>query len=137
MQTTLQLLPVSLTLVSIPRNRVPTLSSYIIRQILQPSPAKFLNISSNEIELSIFAESHTLAEFEGIARRDRQKQRSRSGSISSRGQGTRTDFAPVEVSYERWSVLQVDSHSDSLGAENVFSSILLVLKAQQTALVRG
>ncbi|KAK1228440.1 hypothetical protein PQX77_008503 [Marasmius sp. AFHP31] len=114
MQTTLQLLPVSLTLVSIPRNRVPSLSSQIIRQILQPSPAKFLNISSNEIELSIFAESHTLAEFEEIARKDRQRQRSRSGSFSSRLKGTRTDFMPVEVSYEQWSVLQVDSHSDSL-----------------------
>ncbi|KAK7060389.1 hypothetical protein VNI00_001154 [Paramarasmius palmivorus] len=113
---TLQLLPVSLVLVSIPRSRVHSLSTPIIGQILQSSPAKFLNISSNEIELSIFAEAHTLSEFEHIARRDRQKLRSRSGSTSSRKNGheSRGDFTPVEVSCERWSVLQVDSHSDSI-----------------------
>uniref|UniRef100_A0A0W0GAN8 CASTOR ACT domain-containing protein n=1 Tax=Moniliophthora roreri TaxID=221103 RepID=A0A0W0GAN8_MONRR len=115
---TLQLLPVSLVLVSIPRCRVQNLSSHIIRQILQPSPAKFLNISSNEIELSIFAEAHTLSEFEHIARRDRQKHRSRSGSGSSRKNGheNRSDFTPVEVSYERWSVLQKRENADNSGA---------------------
>ncbi|KAF9263711.1 hypothetical protein L218DRAFT_999566 [Marasmius fiardii PR-910] len=111
---TLQLLPVSLTLISIPRYRVPSFSSLIIRQILQPSPAKFLNISSNEIELSIFAESHTLAEFEKLARRDRQKQRSNSGSRSSKARDLQGPFVPIEVSYEQWSVLQVESHSESL-----------------------
>ncbi|KAG7097287.1 hypothetical protein E1B28_004652 [Marasmius oreades] len=111
---TLQLLSVSLTLVSIPRYRVPSFSSVIIRQILQPSPAKFLNISSNEIELSIFAEAHTLVEFEELARKDRQRQRSNSGSRPSKNRDAQSPFVPIEVSYEQWSVLQLESHSDSL-----------------------
>jgi hypothetical protein len=58
-----------------------------------------------------------LADFEPIARRDRQRQRSRSGSASS---GTkRAQIAlpqdHLEISYEKWNVLQIDSHSDQLG----------------------
>ncbi|KAJ3847128.1 hypothetical protein EV368DRAFT_51722 [Lentinula lateritia] len=114
MQVTISLLPVSLSLVHIPRSRLAHLSSPIIRQILQPNPT-FLNLTCNEIELSIFAESHVLDEFETIARRDRQKQRSRSGSGSSRKNFPDSQVVePVQISYEKWSVLQIDSHSDAL-----------------------
>ncbi|KAK2466048.1 hypothetical protein APHAL10511_001690 [Amanita phalloides] len=90
---------------------LPELSHSVIRQILQPDPV-FLSITSNEIELSIFAESHALHEFEPIARRDRHKSRSRSrsGSMSSQSR----DFEPIEISCEKWRVLQIDSHSDQL-----------------------
>ncbi|KAF8639804.1 hypothetical protein AX17_001063 [Amanita inopinata Kibby_2008] len=110
MQVTISVLPVSLSLVHIPRSRLAHISHPIIRQILQPDPV-FLSITSNEIELSIFTEFHALQEFESIARRDRHKQRAQSGSGSSRQSPTR-EFEPIEVSYEKWRVLQIDSHSD-------------------------
>ncbi|KAG0709874.1 hypothetical protein DFH29DRAFT_18343 [Suillus ampliporus] len=112
---TVSLLPVSLSLVHIPRSRLPQLSHPVLRQILQPNPT-FINVTCNEIELSLFAESHMLADFEPIARRDRQRQRSRSGSGSS-SRRTQTDALPqdhLEISYEKWNVLQIDSHSDQL-----------------------
>ncbi|KAF9238745.1 hypothetical protein BU15DRAFT_88205 [Melanogaster broomeanus] len=110
---TITLLPVSLSLVHVPRSRLPQLSHPVLNQILQPNPT-FLNVTCNEIELSLFAEHHILADFEAIARRDRQRQRSRSGSCSSRKRTTLSDEGPVEMSYEKWNVLQIDSHSDQL-----------------------
>jgi len=110
MRVTISVLPVSLSLLHIPRSRLPQLSHSIIRQILQPDPV-FLSITSNEIELSIFAEAHALQHFEPIARRDRQRSRSRSHS---------TDFEPIQISCEKWRVLQIDSHSDQLGQVNSF-----------------
>ncbi|KAG2156296.1 hypothetical protein DEU56DRAFT_766406 [Suillus clintonianus] len=111
---TISLLPVSLSLVHIPRSRLPQLSHPVIRQILQPNPT-FINVTCNEIELSLFAESHMLTDFEPVARRDRQRQRSRSGS----GSGTKRAHSSLpqdhlEISYEKWNVLQIDSHSDGL-----------------------
>ncbi|KAF9534684.1 hypothetical protein CPB83DRAFT_754572 [Crepidotus variabilis] len=116
MQVTISLLPVSLSLVHIPRSRLNALSHPILRQILNPEPA-FLNITCNEIELSIFAEHRLLQDFEPIARKDRQRQRSRSGSGSGKKGATRTSQTisePVEISYDKWSVLQIDSHSDRI-----------------------
>ncbi|KAH7930671.1 hypothetical protein BV22DRAFT_1101630 [Leucogyrophana mollusca] len=113
MQVTISLLPVSLSLVHIPRSRLAQLSQPVLKQILLPNPT-FLNITSNEIELSLFAEHHVLSDFEPIARRDRQRQRSRSGSGSSRKRTSDCAPEPVEVSCERWNVLQIDSHSDQL-----------------------
>jgi hypothetical protein len=122
-RVTISLLPVSLSLVHIPRQRLVHLVHPIIRQILLPDPS-FLNLTCNEIELTIFAEQHLLADFEYIARKDRQRHRSRSGSTSSRG--TQLESAPdlsVEVSYERWNVLQIDSHSSGLGTPYHFLSV--------------
>lgn len=83
---------------------------------MQPNPI-FINVTCNEIELSLFAESHMLQDFEPIARRDRQRQRSRSGSASSNTRRTLTALSQdhLEISYEKWNVLQIDSHSDQLG----------------------
>lgn len=97
MQVTISLLPVSLSLVHIPRQRLPHLTSPILRQILHPRPT-FLNVTANDIELSIFAEEHVLRDFEPIARRDRHHRRAHA----------------LEISYEKWSVLQIDSHSDQV-----------------------
>jgi len=112
MQDTISLLPVSLSLVHVPRSRLPHLSHQILRQILYPSPG-FLNITCNEIELSLFAEHHLLKDFEEIARKDYQKQRSRS-RFSKRKCSNVSEA--IEISYEKWSVLQIDSHSDRIGA---------------------
>ncbi|KAJ8503172.1 hypothetical protein ONZ45_g11095 [Pleurotus djamor] len=112
-QCTISLLPVSLSLVHIPRSRLPQLSNPVIRLILQDKPA-FLNITCNEIELSLFAERHLLKDFEYLARHDRQRQRSRSGSSASRKRSSSHPVEPLEMSYERWNVLQIDSHSDGL-----------------------
>jgi len=58
-----------------------------------------------------------LHDFEPIARRDRQRQRSRSGSGSSRKATSRSGpvYDQVEISYDKWSVLQIESHSDQIG----------------------
>jgi hypothetical protein len=114
MDVTISILPASLSLVHIPRSRLSQLSHPILRQILQPNPS-FLNVTCNEIELSLFIEHQMLEDFEPIARRDRQRQRSRSGSGSSRKVSPFYN-EPIEISYERWSVLQIDSHSDGYGA---------------------
>lgn len=118
MQVTISLLPVSLSLVHIPRSRLNHLSHPILKQILHPDPG-FLNITCNQIELSIFAEHHMLQDFEPIARKDRLRQRSRSGSASSRKSQNHSSShpppEPVEISYDAWSVLQIDSHSDGIG----------------------
>lgn len=115
MQVTITLLPVSLSLVHIPRSRLNSLFHPVLRQILQPNPG-FLNITCNEIELSIFAEHHMLHDFEPISRRDRHRQRSRSGSGSSRKPAPDNSVCEhVEISYEKWNVLQIDSHNDQIG----------------------
>lgn len=56
-----------------------------------------------------------LNDFEPIARRDRQRRRSRSNSSSSRKNVGTSEVESVEISYEKWSVLQIDSHSDQIG----------------------
>ncbi|KAG5648852.1 hypothetical protein DXG03_000201 [Asterophora parasitica] len=114
MQVTISLLPTSISLVHIPRSRLRHLSHPILKQILRPDPT-FLNITCNEVELSLFAEEAVLEDFESIARKDRRRQRARakSGSAKCAGSSSR-DVDQVEVSYERWSVLQVDSHNDQI-----------------------
>lgn len=117
---TISLLPVSLSLVHIPRSRVHSLFHPILRQLLLPKPT-FLNVSCNEIELSVFAEHFALRDFEPIARHDAHKAKVE-GHERTYGEEEaikRTmdwrDWSPVEVSQERWNVLQIDSHSDGLG----------------------
>ena len=119
---TISLLPVSLSLVRIPRSRLPQLSHPVLRQILQPNPV-FLNVTCNQIELSLFAEHHTLSDFEFIARRDRHRLRSRSGSGSARKRPAFDDDDRVEFSCEKWKVLQLDSHSDQLGASQSLGAL--------------
>jgi hypothetical protein len=135
MQVTISLLPVSLSLVHIPRSRLSQLSHPVIKQILQPNPT-FLNITCNEIELSLFAEHSVLADFELIARDDRRRQRSRSGSGSSRKNVSRNLVEPVEISYETWNVLQIDSHSDQLGVFEIPLSHLYTHLFYKTTLER-
>ncbi|KAG6821503.1 hypothetical protein H0H93_000011 [Arthromyces matolae] len=114
MQVTISLLPTSLSLVHIPRSRLNHLSHPILKQLLRPDPT-FLNITCNEVELSLFADESLLQDFEPLARKDRRKQRARSNSGSSSGRPSRTrEIEAVEVSYERWNVLQVDSHNDQI-----------------------
>lgn len=119
---TITILDTSLSLVHIPRSRLTELNRPVLKQLLRKSP-KFLNLTANEIELSIFAEDDELADFEPIARRDRQKQRlrDRADSVSApaghrrRRPSHSVDVQdPVEISIERWRVLQIDSHDDSL-----------------------
>ncbi|KAF5363471.1 hypothetical protein D9756_000171 [Leucocoprinus leucothites] len=92
---TISLLPVPLALVHIPRTRLPSLSHPVLRHILNPSPA-FFTVTANEIEISLFVDWEHVHDFDIIARKDRRSMRD----------------DPVEISYEPWSVLQVDSHTD-------------------------
>lgn len=119
MQVTISLLPASLSLVHIPHSRLAQLSHPVLRQILQPN-STFLNITCNEVELSIFSDDTSmLQDFEPIARRDRYRQRSRSGSGSSRKCTRSSDHDLVEISCEKWSVLQIESHSDQIGVPKI------------------
>ena len=121
---TITLLPVSLSLVHIPRSRLPQLTHPILRQILQPNPT-FLNVTCNEIELTLFAEHHNILDLDLIARQDRRTQRSRSGSGSSRKRSFVYDSDQVEITCEHWNVLQIDSHSDQLGMSSYFRAFPL------------
>ncbi|KAI0375826.1 hypothetical protein BV20DRAFT_18780 [Pilatotrama ljubarskyi] len=117
---TISLLPVSLSLVHLPRSRLEHFTQHVLRQILQPNPV-FLNVTCNEIEVSLFAEYDTLQEFHKAARKDarrlRQREREARADLAQsprRSRRVKEDWEPVEVSSERWKVLQIDSHSDSL-----------------------
>ncbi|OJT13290.1 hypothetical protein TRAPUB_10056 [Trametes pubescens] len=122
---TISLLPVSLSLVHLPRSRLEHFTQHVLRQILQPTPV-FLNVTCNEVEVSLFAEYDTLQEFHKAARKDarRVRQRDRESRMDAhtsprRAKRTKEDWEPVEVTSERWKVLQIDSHSDCLGAWSV------------------
>ncbi|KAI0638360.1 hypothetical protein C8Q77DRAFT_427729 [Trametes polyzona] len=117
---TISLLPVSLSLVHLPRSRLEHFTQHVLRQILQPSPV-FLNVTCNEIEVSLFAEYDTVQEFHKAARKDarRLRQRKRESRTDShhsprRSRHLKDDWEPIEVTSERWKVLQIDSHSDTL-----------------------
>ncbi|KZT06423.1 uncharacterized protein LAESUDRAFT_177259 [Laetiporus sulphureus 93-53] len=120
---TISLLPVSLALVHLPRSRLESLTTHVLSQILLPNPT-FLNITCNEIELSLFAEHHVLKDFEKIAKKDAHKlakamkestdEQSRAQVRRRRRKHVVEHWEPVEVSSDRWSVLQIDSHSDQL-----------------------
>lgn len=115
---TISLLPVSLSLVHIPRSRLKDQVHPVLRQLLLPTPT-FLNVTSNEIELSIFAEHHTLQDFEFIAQQDALTTKSEGRERPSlrnerRKHAVPQSWDPIEVSHERWNVLQIDSHSDGL-----------------------
>lgn len=117
---TISLLPVSLSLVHIPRTRIQDLIHPILRQILLPNPT-FLNVTCNEIELSVFAEHHALQDFESAARRDARKlknmsrERSVGGKEDSKKSRSSSSWESIELSHERWNVLQIDSHSGCAG----------------------
>lgn len=119
---TVTILDVSLELVHIPRSRLTELTRPILKQLLRKKP-KFLNLTANELELSIFAEDGELVDFQSIARSDRHKLRQCAGagngtdpSFSNERRRRRTslpDSTAVELSMEKWRVLQIDSHDDS------------------------
>ena len=111
---TISLLPVSLSLVHIPRSRIKDQFHPVLRQLLLPAPT-FLNVTSNEIELSIFAEHHTLHDFESTAQQDAAIQSTSRERAERRRQSAGHEWEPIEVSHERWNVLQIDSHADGLG----------------------
>ncbi|KAJ7094542.1 hypothetical protein B0H15DRAFT_127405 [Mycena belliarum] len=98
MQVTITRLPTAVNIISIPRPRLDALSHPVLRALLHPAPA-FLSVTCNALELSLFAEPAALHAFDAIARADARAT-----------DGTE----PVEISHDRWSVLQIDSHSDQL-----------------------
>ncbi|KAJ7044583.1 hypothetical protein C8F04DRAFT_1249857 [Mycena alexandri] len=100
---TITRLPTALSIVSIPRARLDALSHPVLRALLQPDPA-FLSITCNALELSLFAEPESLRAFDAIARAD----------LASNGCNGTEALERVEISHDRWSVLQIDSHSDQL-----------------------
>ncbi|KAJ6515640.1 hypothetical protein C8R45DRAFT_957192 [Mycena sanguinolenta] len=96
MQVTITRLPTAVSIVSIPRSRLDALP--VLHVLLQPNPS-FLSITCNALELSLFAEPECLRAFDAIAQAD---------------QNSAQSLEPLEISHDRWSVLQIDSHSDQL-----------------------
>lgn len=95
----LDVLPVSLDLIRIPRHRVPALIGPILRQLLASGDDRtFLALTANEIELSIFGVD-AAGVFNPIARRDARKAASVAGQT----------WEPVEVSTNKWKVIQIPS----------------------------
>ena len=133
MQVTISFLPVKLSLVRIPRSRLHKFYHPLLRQILSPKHT-FLNVTCNELELSILAESQTLEDFESVAESDRKK-RSRSPSRDSDSSQDLDSPSPpiieewdcVQVCHESWNVLQIDSHSDGIGELRSVGSKLISL----------
>ncbi|KAG9041203.1 hypothetical protein FS837_012553 [Tulasnella sp. UAMH 9824] len=140
---TITVLPVTLSLVRIPKHRLSHFAHPIIKLILSDSTSStFLNISTNASEVSIIAREQDLSSFVKIARKDnrrirRQIQRNvrkesessatpssapRSGQESGAPSPVRPSprsrrervLQPVEVS-SSWSALQIDSHGEQLG----------------------
>ena len=115
---TVSILDVSLALVHIPRSRMNELTRPILKQLLRKNP-KFLSLTANELELSIFAEDGELDDFVPIARRDRNRIRQGANSAASVPSGRRKrrssfpEASALEMSLENWKVLQIDSHDDS------------------------
>ncbi|CAK5262832.1 unnamed protein product [Mycena citricolor] len=95
MQVTITRLPTVLSVVSIPRSHLDRFTHPVLRTLLLPNPS-FLSVTCNEIELSIFAEPQAVDAFDAFVKS---------------GNGYRDG---MEVSHERWCVLQIDSHSDQL-----------------------
>jgi hypothetical protein len=93
----LDVLPVSLDLVRVPRARVRALVRPILGQLLAPDPV-FFALTANEIELSIFAANAADA-FRSVARRDARR----------RACPSRPDWEAVEVSTDKWKVIQIPS----------------------------
>jgi hypothetical protein len=90
----LDVLPVSLDLVRVPRARVSALVRPILAQLLAPEPT-FLALTANEIELTIFA-ADAAAAFAPVVRRDRRRH-------------AHPGWEAVEVSAEKWKVIQIPS----------------------------
>lgn len=141
---TITVLPVTLSLVRIPKHRLSHFAHPIIKLILSDStPSTFLNISTNASEVSIVAREQDLASFVKIARRDNRRTRrhvhrnarresvssvpvtpssdARTGQESGVASGRPSTkprrervLQPVEVS-SSWSALQIDSHGEQLG----------------------
>ena len=134
MQVTISFLPVKLSLVRIPRPRLHGFYHPLLRQILSPNHT-FLNVTCNELELSILAESQALEDFESVAENDR-KNRSRSPSRDSGSPDSPSlptleeDWDCVEVCHESWSVLQIDSHSDGIGEPRSASRLRIRLPSR-------
>ncbi|KAH9943271.1 uncharacterized protein BXZ73DRAFT_87636 [Epithele typhae] len=92
-----------------------TISLLPVSLSLSISPPHLPQVTCNEVEVSLFAEHDTLQEFHDAARKDARRLRKRR-SHSPRPPQKRVSeiWEPVEVTQERWKVLQIDSHSDTL-----------------------
>ena len=89
-------------------------------RLTTPLSCRLLLFLSN----SFFAEHHALRDFEPIARHDAHRakvmglERSYNEDEDVKQVMDWQDWSPVEVSQDRWNVLQIDSHSDGLGEHN-------------------
>ncbi|KAG8989565.1 hypothetical protein FRB90_002180 [Tulasnella sp. 427] len=82
---TITVLPVTLSLVRIPKHRLPRLAHPIIKLVLSDtSSSTFLNVSTNPSEVSIIAREEDLAPFVDIAHRDNRRVRRQVERIARR-----------------------------------------------------
>ncbi|KZO93276.1 hypothetical protein CALVIDRAFT_265484 [Calocera viscosa TUFC12733] len=109
-QTTLTILPTTLSLVNIPRQRA--VQGEVCNRILSNlftsvESADFLAIVANELELSIYADAETIRRTQLIKMAKKEHRMARDSK-----QMRKPGWKPMEYSSKRWSVLQVDTHDD-------------------------
>ena len=88
----------------IPRSRITDFSYLITEQFVAQPPRSFLNITINEIEMSIIADAEAMRGFASFVRTDTERIR-RAFKNDSRGSPDEV----VEISEETWSVIIVET----------------------------
>lgn len=102
--------PVSV-LCHIPRARIPEYSRFVTEQFVAQPPRSFLNITSNEVEMTLIADVDSMEGLAEFVRRDNElTRRSR-----ARDPGDAASAETVELSEEPWSVLIVDTKEPPKG----------------------
>lgn len=93
-----------LALCHIPRPRITDFSYLITEQFVAQPPRSFLNITVNEIEMSLIADAEAMRGFASFIRTDTERIRR---AIKSGSQSFPDEI--VEISEETWSVIIVET----------------------------
>ncbi|EJT97626.1 hypothetical protein DACRYDRAFT_119293 [Dacryopinax primogenitus] len=112
-QTTLTILPTTLSLVNIPRQRAVQgeVCVRIMKNLLTSlARTEFLAIVANELELSIYADPEVIRRTRLIRMAKKEHRLARDPQHLPK-----PGWKPIEYSSKRWSVLQVDTHDDEDG----------------------
>jgi hypothetical protein len=93
-----------LALCHIPRSRITDFSYLVTEQFVAQPPRSFLNITTNEIEMSIIADAEAMRGFASFIRTDTERIRR---AIKNGSRSSLDDV--VEISEETWSVIIVET----------------------------
>lgn len=101
---------VAVVLCHIPRARIPEYSRFVTEQFIAQPPRSFLNVTSNEVEMTLIADADSMQDLAEFVHEDTDRIR------RSAGQDPRAMVSEaVELSEEPWSVLIVDTKEPPKG----------------------